>query len=83
MHSPAMWSWMAVLLQYWQDHMTHHLYGGWFRCTSDLAATLIQDINLWLPHKARFGWGYVAMNGMLWIHLRDHFAMEHLEEWAE
>ena len=25
---PAMWSWMAVLLQYWQDHMTPHLYGG-------------------------------------------------------
>ena len=24
----AMWSWMAVLLQYWQDHMTPHLYGG-------------------------------------------------------
>ena len=26
----AMWSWMAVLLQYWQDHMTPHLYGGRF-----------------------------------------------------
>ena len=25
---PAMWSWMAVLLQYWQDHMTPHLYRG-------------------------------------------------------
>ena len=25
---PAMWSWMAVLLQYWQDHMTPYLYGG-------------------------------------------------------
>ena len=25
---PAMWSWMAVLLQYWQDHMTPCLYGG-------------------------------------------------------
>ena len=25
---PAMWSWMAVLLQYWQDYMTPHLYGG-------------------------------------------------------
>ena len=24
---PAMWSWMTVLLQYWQDHMTPHLYG--------------------------------------------------------
>ena len=25
---PAMWSWMAVLLQYWQDHMTPYLYRG-------------------------------------------------------
>ena len=25
---PAMWSWMTVFLQYWQDHMTPHLYGG-------------------------------------------------------
>ena len=24
----AMWSWVAVLLQYWQDHMTPHLYRG-------------------------------------------------------
>ena len=24
----AMWSWMAVLLQYWQDHMTPYLYGA-------------------------------------------------------
>ena len=23
----AMWSWMAILLQCWQDHMTPHLYG--------------------------------------------------------
>ena len=79
----AMWSWMAVLLQYWQDHMTPHLYRGRFHHISDLAATLIQDINPWLPHQARFGWGYVAMNATLWIDQRDHFSMEHLEEWAE
>ena len=83
MGCPAMWSWMAVLLQYWQDHMTPYLYGGRFRCISDLAATVIRDINLWLPHQARFGWGYVAMNAMLWIDQWDHFAMEHQEEWAE
>ena len=80
---PAMWSWMAVLLQYWQDHMTPHLYGGRFRCISDQAATVIQDINLWLPHQARFSWGYVAMNTTLWIDQQDHFSLEHLEEWAE
>ena len=79
----AMWSWMAVLLQYWQDHMTPHLYGGRFHRISDLAATVIQDINPWLPHQACFGWGYVAMNATLWIDQRDHFSMEHLEEWAE
>ena len=80
---PAMWSWMAVLLQYWQDYMTPCLYGGRFCCISDLAATVIRDINPWLPHQARFGWGYVAMNATLWIDLRDHFAMEHHEEWTE
>ena len=41
MRCPAMWSWMTVLLQYWQDHMTPHLYGGRFRRISDLAATVI------------------------------------------
>ena len=80
---PAMWYWMAILLQYWQDHMTPHLYGGRFHCISDLAATLIWDINPWLPHQVHFGWGYVAMNAMLWIDQRDDFSMEHLEEWAE
>ena len=79
----AMWSWMAILLQYWQDHMTPHLYGGQFHRITDLAATIIRDINLWLPHQARFGWGYVAMNTTLWIDQRDHFSLEHLEEWAE
>ena len=82
-HCLAMWSWMAVLLQYWQDHMTPHLYGGRFCHISDLAATVIRDINPWLPHQARFGWGYVAMNATLWIDQRDRFSMEHLEEWAK
>ena len=26
--SPAIWSWMAILLQCWQDHITAPLYGG-------------------------------------------------------
>ena len=80
---PAMWSLMTVLLQYWQDHLTLHLYRGRFRCISDLVATVILDINPLLPHQARFGWGYVAMNATLWIDQRDHFSLEHLEEWAE
>ena len=82
-HCPAMWSWMAVLLQYWQDHMIPHLYGGRFCRISNLMATFIKDINPWLPHRVRFGWGYVAMNALLWIDQRDHFVMEHLEEWAK
>ena len=80
---PAMWSWMAVLPQYWQDHMTPHLYGGRFHRISNLVATVIWDINPWLPHQVHFGWGYVAMNATLWIDQQDHFSMEHLEEWAE
>ena len=63
--------------------MTPHLYGGRFRCISDLVATVIRDINPWLPHQACFGCGYVAMNATLWIDQRDHFSMEHLEEWAQ
>ena len=63
--------------------MTPHLYRGRFRRISDLAATVIRDINPWLPHQARFGWGYGAMNATLWIDQWDHFSMEHLEEWAE
>ena len=50
-HCPAVWAWMAVLLQFWQDHMTHHLYGGCFCQASELANTLIQDINMWMPHS--------------------------------
>ena len=80
-HCPAVWAWMAVLLQYWQDHMTCHLYGGRFHQTSDLATTLIQDINPWLLHKSRFGWGYMAMHTTLWLDLRDQFVEEHVEEW--
>ena len=26
--SPTMWAWIAILLQYWQDHMSRQLYGG-------------------------------------------------------
>ena len=63
--------------------MTPHLYGGRFRCISDLAATVIRDINPWLLHQVHFGWGYVAMNAMLWIDQWDHFTMEHPEEWAK
>ena len=63
--------------------MTPHLYGGRFCCISDLAATVIRDINPWLLHMVHFGWGYVAMNATLRIDQQDHFAMEHLEEWAE
>ena len=63
--------------------MTPYLYGGRFHRISNLAATVIRDINPWLPHQAHFSWGYVAMNATLWIDLRDHFAMEHHEEWTE
>ena len=29
--SPALWAWIAILLQYWQDHMTKQLYRGRFQ----------------------------------------------------
>ena len=28
--SPALWAWIVILLQYWQDYMTQHLFGGCF-----------------------------------------------------
>ena len=72
---------MAILLQYWQDHMTGHLYGGHFQWASELASTLTRDINPWLPHRVRFGWSYVATNATLWLDMRDQFAEEHHMEW--
>ena len=80
-HSPATWAWIAVLLQYWQDHMTRQLYGGCFRQTSDLANTLIHDINPWLPQSVHFEWNYVAAHATLWLDIRDQFADEHHAEW--
>ena len=78
---PAVWAWMAVLLQFWQDHITRHLYGGCFHQVSNLANTLIWDINVWMPHSMQFGWSYVATHASLWLDMRDQFAEEHLEEW--
>ena len=79
--SPAVWAWIAVLVQYWQDHMTRHLFGGCFRQASDLASTLIRDINPWLPHRARFGWSYMPTHATLWLDMRDQIGEEHLTEW--
>ena len=78
---PVVWSWMAVLLQFWQDHMTAHLSGGCFCQMSDLACTIIGDINVWMPHCTRFSWSYVARHAVLWFDIRDQFSEEHLEEW--
>ena len=79
--SPALWAWIAVLLQYWQDHMSRQLYGGCFQPASDLANTLIHDINPWLPHRVCFGWNYVATHATLWLDMRDQFTDEYLAEW--
>ena len=79
--SPVTWAWIAVLLQYWQDHMTKQLYRGCFKQASDLANTLIHDINPWLPHSVRFGWNYVATHTTLWLDIRDQFMDEHHAEW--
>ena len=72
---------MAVLLQYWQDHMMGHLYGGCFHHASYLASTLIHDIKHWLPHKAHFRWNYVADQATLWLDIRDQFMEEYHTEW--
>ena len=66
-HSPATRVWIAILLQYWQDHMSRQLYRGCFQQASDLANTLIRDINPWLPHSVCFGWNYVAAHATLWL----------------
>ena len=79
--TPALWAWIAVLLQYWQDHMSRQLYRGHFRQASDLENTLICDINPWLPHRVRFGWNYMATYTTLWLDMRDQFADEYHMEW--
>ena len=48
---------------------------------SELAGILICDINPWLPHRARFGWSYMATHTTLWLDMRDQFAEEHHTEW--
>ena len=78
---PVVWAWMAMFLQFWQDHMTRHLYGCHFHQASDLANTLIWDINVWMPHSTQFGWNYVATHASLWLDIQDQFTEEHLEEW--
>ena len=78
---PVVWTWMAVLLQFWQDHMSAHLFGRRFRPMSDLARTIIRDINVWLPHNTRFGWKNVARQAVLWLDIRDQFSDKHLDEW--
>ena len=80
-HSPVTWAWIAVPLQYWQDHMTRQLYRGCFRQASDLANTLICDINPWLPHSVCFGWNYVATHATLWLDMWDQFTDKHHAEW--
>ena len=79
--SPTLWAWMAVLLQFWQDHITQDLFGGHLCQASDLANTLIHDINPWLPHSARFGWDYMAAQATLWLDICEQFTGEHFREW--
>ena len=79
--SLATWVWIAILLQYWQDHMSRQLYRGCFQQASDLENTLIRDFNPWLPHSVHFGWNYVAAHATLWLDMRDQFADEHHVEW--
>ena len=79
--SPALWAWIAVLLQYLLDHMSRQLYGGCFQPASDLVNTLICNINPWLPHRVRFGWNYVATHTTLWLDMRDQFTNKYLVEW--
>ena len=64
---------MAVLLQYWQDHISAPLYSSQVRKASKLARVLIRDINPWLPHKARFGWDYVVNHTTLWLDIHEQF----------
>ena len=55
MRCPAVWAWMAVLLQFLVGITWLAIcMGGCFHQASDLANTLIQDINVWMPHSTRF-----------------------------
>ena len=51
------------------------------RQASNLANTLICDINPWLPHRVCFGWNYVAAHTDLWLDMQDQFTDEHHAEW--
>ena len=78
--SPAIWSWMAMLLQYWQDHFSAALYGRRVRKASQLADILMRDINPWMSTCVRFGWDYVANNASTWLDVHEQFVEEHFQE---
>ena len=77
----AIWSWLSMLLQYWQDHITTPLYGGRVRKASKLADTLMRDINPLMPHWVRFGWDYVTNHVTTWLDVHEKFVEEHFQEW--
>ena len=77
----ALWSWMAMLLQYWQDHISMPLYGGRVRKVSELNKILMRDINPWLPHHSKFSWDYIADHCTLWLDVWEQFIEEHFREW--
>ena len=78
---PTLWAWIAVLLQYWQDHISVPLYSGRVRKASELTKVLIRNINPWLPHRSRFSWDYVINHTTLWLDIRKQFVKEHFQEW--
>ena len=72
---------MAVLLQYWQDHISVPLYGSSVRKASKLADTLMRDINPWKSHKVKFGWDYITNHATTWLDVCEQFVKEHFQEW--
>ena len=75
--SLAIWLWMSALLQFWQDHLTTHLFSGQIWQPSRLAEILLRDLNPCMPHKDCPTWDMVAKETMTWLDISEQF----LEEW--
>ena len=54
--SPAIWQWMADLLQYWSDVSNTKTPGGLFRTQSTLVERLMDTVNPWFSEKHRVTW---------------------------
>ena len=74
-------AWMCVLLHFWPDHSTAHLFGGQIIRQSVLSEIILRDLNPWMPRVDRFSWNMVAREAATLLGIRDQYTEQHHKEW--